>query len=115
MTISKRNTHLFRTFVYLMLLIISYLFVANFSDARMKQKASQFCNQAMDVGDVAGLTSAALAAGATMSEAAAASAPESATHFVATFPGLAPFDGYACDVQIKNDRAIASSLSELDL
>jgi hypothetical protein len=114
MIISKRNTYLIRLFVYFMLFIISYLVVATFSDTRVRRNASQFCGQLLEGEASAHLSAAAIEAGATVSEPSAAVDPETTARLIAKFHGLAPFDGYACDIQIKNDRAIAWTLSELD-
>lgn len=114
MIISKRNTYIFRLFVYLMLFVFSYLAVAKYSDARMRQKALTFCGQMLEGEGLVYLTAGALEAGGTLSASVAANTPLSTVYLTANFPSLVPFDGYSCNIQMSKDRVVAWNLSDLN-
>jgi hypothetical protein len=107
--ISKQNTWIFRLAVYSIILFLSYLGVAAVSDIYVRDKAQKFC-YAIAEGDTASyivaITMSAADGQLTLRHATADS-------LIIEFPGLTPFDGYACSINSKNDAVVSKKFLEL--
>jgi hypothetical protein len=107
--ISKQNTWIFRLAIYSIILILSYLGVAVVSDIYVRDKAQKFCH-AIAEGDTASFIVA-----STMSAADGQLTirHDTADSVIIEFPGLTPFNGYACSINSKNDAVVSKKFLEL--
>ena len=94
-----------RLTIYGGLLFAGYMASAVYADSRIRQKAAQFCYQYQEGENVDWIEQEALALGAQALEPRWVYQPEDKTlKLDLLFAGLPPFDGYICQLYMKNNR-----------
>jgi hypothetical protein len=112
-TISKRATWATRLAAYAFFLAVGWFAAAAVSDFYLRDKASAFCRSIVE-GDAAMRVEAlARDAGGTVPQPAWREVSDGATHLAIRFPGLPPFDGYACRLVARNGMVRKRELVEL--
>jgi hypothetical protein len=111
--ISKPSTWIFRLAVYSIVLIASYLGVAAVSDMYVRDKAHKFCHAIVEGDSASYLLAIAVRAEVMQADEQLTIRRDSANSVVVEFPGLTPFDGYACSMTTKNDIIQSKTFSEL--
>jgi hypothetical protein len=111
--ITKRNTWIFRLAVYSSVLILSYLGVAVVSDIYVRDKAHKFCRGITEGDTASRIVEFAMSAEAMQADEQLTIRRDTADSLIIEFPGLTPFDGYACSINSKNDAVVSKKFLEL--
>lgn len=101
-TIGTRATWAARIAGYAFFLALGWFAAAAVSDFYLRDKASAFCRSIVEGDRAAHIESAAREAGATLPQPPWREGNDGASHLAIRFPGLPPFDGYACRLVARN-------------
>ena len=111
--ISKQNTWIFRLAVYSIILFLSYLGVAAVSDIYVRDKAHKFCRGITEGDTASRILEFALSGEVMQGDEQLTIRRDTADSLIIEFPGLTPFDGYACSINSKNDAVVSKKFLEL--
>lgn len=95
-TISTRATWATRLVGYAFFLTVGWFAAAAVSDFYLRDKASAFCRSIVEGDAVMQIEAAAREAGGRLPQPVWHEGGDDASHLAIRFPGLPPFDGYAC-------------------
>lgn len=112
-TISTRATWATRLAGYALFLVAGWLAAAAVADFYLRDKASAFCRSIVEGDAAASIEAAALEAGGTLPRPAWHELGDGTSHLAIRFPGLPPFDGYACRLVARNGVVRTRELIEL--
>lgn len=101
-TLSTHATWATRLAGYAFFLAVGWFAAAAVSDSYLRDKASAFCRSIVEGDRAAHIESAAREAGATLPQPSWREGGDGASHLAIRFPGLPPFDGYACRLVARN-------------
>jgi hypothetical protein len=111
--IGKSATWAVRIAGYSFFLLLGYFGAAAVSDFYLRDKASKFCRSIVEGDGASSLVQAARDAGASLAEPPWRMGTGGADRLVIAFPGLAPFEGYACVLLARNGRVGSREFLEL--
>lgn len=100
--IGTRATWAARMAGYGFFLAVGWFAAAAVSDFYLRDKASAFCRAIVEGDGATHVEGAAREAGATLPQPLWREGSDGASHLAVRFPGLPPFDGYACRLVARN-------------
>ncbi len=112
-TISKRATWTMRVAGYALFLAAGWMAAAAVSDFYLRDKASAFCRSIFEGDAASRIEVAAQDAGGRLPRPVWREAGDGAAHLDIRFPGLPPFDGYACRLVARNGMVRAREFLEM--
>lgn len=112
-TIGSRATWTIRIACYALFLVFGWFAAAAVSDFYLRDKASAFCRAIVEGDSMAYVESAALEADATLPQPAWRETGNGDATLAIRFPGLPPFDGYACQLVARKGSVRKRELIEL--
>lgn len=112
-TISTRATWATRLAGYAFFLTVGWFAAAAVSDFYLRDKASRFCRTIVEGDRAAQVEAAAREAGASLPQPVWREGNDGASYLAIRFPGLPPFDGYACSLVARNGMVRKREFLEL--
>lgn len=112
-TISTRATWATRLAGYAFFLTVGWFAAAAVSDFYLHDKATAFCRSIVEGDAAMQIEAVAREAGATLPQPVWSASGDGASHLAIRFPGLPPFDGYACRLVARNGMVRERKLIEL--
>ncbi len=112
-TLSLKTTWALRIAGYALFLAFGWLAAAAVSDFYLRDKASAFCRAIVEGDSVAHVEAAARDADARLPQPAWRDSSDGNAMLVIQFPGLPPFDGYACELVAHEGRVRKREFLEL--
>lgn len=112
-TISTRATWATRLAGYAFFLAVGWFAAAAVSDFYLRDKATAFCRSIVEGDAAMQIEAAARDAGATLPQPVWSERSDGSSHLAIRFPGLPPFDGYACRLVARNGMVRERELIEL--
>lgn len=112
-TISAHATWTIRMACYALFLVFGWFAAAAVSDFYLRDKASAFCRAIVEGDRIAHVESSAREAGARLPQTGWRETGNGAATLAIRFPGLPPFDGYACGLVARNGTVRKREFLEL--